>query len=81
MSSLEEYRELEPPGLIRLSTREKRNTYIIGKELDGSNVTLSTIQTILIDIVHLWRHADDREVIWLAERMSFWNDNTLPWTQ
>jgi hypothetical protein len=81
MSSLEVYQELEPPGLIRLRTRDEKNTYIIGKELNGPNMTFSTVQTVLIDVVHLWRHADDREVIWLAERMSFWNDNTLPWSE
>jgi hypothetical protein len=53
-------------------------TDVFSKELDGPNLPLSTIQTILIDIIHLRRHADDREIVWLAERVSFGNDNTFP---
>jgi hypothetical protein len=77
MSSQGVYQEMgRPVGQPKQAISEP--THVFSKELDGPDLTFATVQTILIDIVHLRRHANGREIVWLAERVSLWNDNTLP---
>jgi hypothetical protein len=80
VSSQGVYQEMGRPAR-QLAQAYGKYTYVFSKELDGSDLPLSTIQTILIDIVHLRRHANDREIVWLAERVSFRDDYTLPWSK
>jgi len=53
-------------------------THIFRKEFDSSDLTLTSVETILIDIVHLRRHTYDRQIVWFAKRVALWNDNALP---